>query len=192
MTLDLRQLALDALSVANQYADAGITEVGDNGGDQVGWFQHSTGGSAGDSWCADFVYACFLKTYCNRLGFPAGADSHGQRVFMLNHADEMTARTKIARTGYCPTVAQSAKVAGRFHNSAFTPSPGDLVLFDFHGQGEPHHVAFVRGLDGANVLTTEGNTSSGVAGSQADGDGVYKRERPRTHVYGFVHFEGLV
>lgn len=192
MTLDLRQLATEALAIANQYAEAGIQEVPPNTGDQVNWFQHTTGGAAGDAWCADFAYACFLKAYCNRLGFPAGANSHDQRVFMLAHADEMTARTKIARTGYCPTVAQSAKIAGRFHNAAFTPSPGDLVLFDFHAQGEPHHVAFVRGLDCVNLLTTEGNTSSGNTGSQADGDGVFKRERGRGSIYGFVHFEGTV
>ncbi len=39
------------------------------------------------------------------------------------------------------------------------------------------HIGFVREWEGVKGKTVEGNTSSGVAGNQADGGGVYLRER---------------
>lgn len=192
--MDMRDFAIGSLGVCLQYASAGIQEVGDNGGDQVGWFQHSTGGSASDAWCMDLQYACDLKNYCNRIGMQ-GSTAHDQRVFMLSKADEMTSKLLIPRSGYCPTVATVAKQNGRFRPATFAPSVGDLVLFDFHRQGEPHHVGRIRKVSYPShglVYTVEGNTGPGVAGSQEDGDGVYIRERGWNRIFGFVHYEGTV
>jgi hypothetical protein len=69
------------------------------------------------------------------------------------------------------------------------PLRGDLVLYDFDGDGaaDDHigiichvlHLPATKGkLFGSYVLrTVEGNTGSGKAGSQSDGDGVYVRTR---------------
>jgi CHAP domain-containing protein len=62
------------------------------------------------------------------------------------------------------------------------PARGDLVCYDFDGDGQcdDHIGIVVKVLSLGPVLTlqtVEGNTSSGVAGSQADGDGVYLRRR---------------
>jgi hypothetical protein len=69
------------------------------------------------------------------------------------------------------------------------PRRGDLVLYDFDGDGQADdhigivvqviHLPATKGkLFGSYVLkTVEGNTSSGVAGSQSDGGGVYIRTR---------------
>jgi hypothetical protein len=57
--------------------------------------------------------------------------------------------------------------------------PGDIVLFDtVLPFTRPHSGVFVRYIDDFTVETIEGNTSSGNAGSQDDGEGVYKRNRP--------------
>lgn len=185
----VRTLALHALGIAMGYADAHTKEVGTNAGDQVEWFQHTTGGSKGDSWCADFVYACLLKSYCGTKSLLTGTTNHDNRVIMLAHADAMSAEFHIPRSGYCPDVADAAVKQFRFRSKLFAPSAGDLVLFDFHGQGEPHHIAFVVGrqTDGT-IRTVEGNTGSGPGGSQGDGDGVYRRVRPMAHVFGYVHW----
>lgn len=58
--------------------------------------------------------------------------------------------------------------------------PGDIAFFQFDADAQPDHVGIVvknqKRLKG--LVCIEGNTSSGVAGSQANGDGVYKRTRP--------------
>ena len=54
------------------------------------------------------------------------------------------------------------------------------------GQAKSGNVGFVRAADRSHIYTVEGNTSSGAAGSQWDGDGVFCRTRPREQVFGFV------
>jgi hypothetical protein len=56
---------------------------------------------------------------------------------------------------------------------------GDLVFFQFDEDAQPDHVGIVKGhntkLKTINVY--EGNTSSGKAGSQSNGDGFYLKKR---------------
>lgn len=58
--------------------------------------------------------------------------------------------------------------------------PGDLVFFQFDADAEPDHVGICKGNNSTlkYVYTWEGNTSSGKAGSQSNGDGFYLRKRP--------------
>jgi hypothetical protein len=187
--LTARALSVHALAIAEGYAEAGTLEQGNNRGDQVQWFQHAAGGVPGESWCADFVYACILKAYCQAHNLLIGATDHDNRAIMLAHADAMSAEFHIPRTGSCIAIADVAVKQFRFRTPHFRPAAGDLVLYDFHGQGEPHHVGFVRGVQPDGVIrTVEGNTGPGDTGSQGDGDGVYLRVRGRSKVYGFVHW----
>lgn len=66
------------------------------------------------------------------------------------------------------------------------PLRGDLVCYRWGADDWPDHVGFVervlavRWFGGSFVgwvQTVEGNTSSGIRGSQDDGDGVYRRRR---------------
>lgn len=62
------------------------------------------------------------------------------------------------------------------------PKIGDLIFFDFNKDGIPEHIGFVTGINKKgnrveSVNTIEGNTSSGVAGSQDNGDGIFERVR---------------
>jgi hypothetical protein len=56
---------------------------------------------------------------------------------------------------------------------------GDLVFFQFDADAEPDHVGIVKGHNTIlKVLYVyEGNTSSGKAGSQSNGDGYYLKKR---------------
>ncbi len=164
------------------YASARVHEEGGNNrGDQVEFFQRLMGGAPGDPWCADFVCTCLVKGYARSRVLPE------DRVTLLNLAG--SAGRQVPLSGYCPSIASIARSRGQFRPPVFAPVPGDLVLFDFTSRGEAHHVGFVMGnRPGGLLATIEGNTSSGVAGSQSDGDGVYIRNRPRSPVYGYVHF----
>ena len=77
---------------------------------------------------------------------------------------------------YVPYMIQAAQQAGRLipkHNAV----PGDYLCFDWDGDGIADHVGFVEANRGSWVQTIEGNTSSGAAGSQSNGGGVYRRAR---------------
>jgi hypothetical protein len=68
------------------------------------------------------------------------------------------------------------------------PQPGDLVGYHFAGEAAGiDHVGIVESFDllRNTVTSIEGNTSSGIAGSQANGGGVYRRTRPFSQVVGF-------
>ena len=56
---------------------------------------------------------------------------------------------------------------------------GDVVFFQFDTDAEPDHVGIVVSNNTTlkTLVTWEGNTSSGKAGSQSNGDGWYKKKR---------------
>lgn len=66
---------------------------------------------------------------------------------------------------YCPTVEQAGKAAGAQIEIA-NAKPGDLVLFDWGGDGTSDHIGIVESVNSdGTVNTIEGNTSLG-SGSQ--------------------------
>lgn len=68
---------------------------------------------------------------------------------------------------------------GQWHDLTETPQPGDVVFFGMHGSIE--HVGIVRGVDGGDVLTVEGNTSRS---SNDNGGAVMLRRRGLGDPYG--------
>lgn len=78
------------------------------------------------------------------------------------------------------------------------PRKGDIVCYRWGADDWPDHVGIVekvlalrwsRGSFVGWIRTVEGNTSSGAAGSQADGGGVYRRKRWVARA-SFVRIEG--
>lgn len=77
---------------------------------------------------------------------------------------------------YVPYGINAAAKAGRLvpkHQAI----PGDYLCFDWNNDSIADHVGFVEANRGSWVQTIEGNTSSGQAGSQSNGGGVYRRAR---------------
>lgn len=93
----------------------------------------------------------------------------------------------IIKSAYTPTMAGWFKEAGRGFTDDRKAVVGDVVFFDFPDSTHRiQHVGFVIGNDSASqtLTTIEGNTSSGSAGSQDNGGGVFIRKRPyRDAVY---------
>lgn len=105
----------------------------------------------GASWCA-----CFQRWSCKHSGAP-----------ML----------PISAPYYCPSYVIYAKQHGLWDSSGHY-SPGDLVFFDWAGNGVAEHIGLVVADNGSIITTIEGNTSpEGAAGSQSNGGGVYLRHR---------------
>jgi surface antigen len=114
-------------------------------------------GGNGQAWCAKFVWWVFRESHASGL---------------------------IPKAAYTPTFAQWFRDHGRWGS---TPRPGAVVFFDFPGDGVNRisHVGLVEAVNrDGTIQTIEGNTCSGRAGSQRDGDGVWRRTR-RTGIAGF-------
>jgi hypothetical protein len=80
------------------------------------------------------------------------------------------------------SVAQTYATAEKLGWAVSKQARGDLVCYDFDGDGQfDDHIGLVVGVRALGQMltlqTVEGNTSSGLGGSQEDGDGVFLRRR---------------
>ena len=85
---------------------------------------------------------------------------------------------------YCPAMLAAAVHAG----ATVEPSQaraGDIVYYDWDGDGESDHVGIVVANHGSYLETIEGNTSTG-SGSQTNGGVVARRQRAWDYVCGIV------
>lgn len=60
------------------------------------------------------------------------------------------------------------------------PLPGDIVIYDFG------HTGIVESASVSTITAIEGNTSSGSAGSQSNGGGVFRRVRSKALVIAYI------
>jgi peptidoglycan hydrolase-like protein with peptidoglycan-binding domain len=81
---------------------------------------------------------------------------------------------------YCPSVVNSLKSSGHWKGRS-DPQPGDMVLFDWNGDGVADHIGIVKGVNGdGSISTIEGNTENS-SGQQ----GVWEKTRYMSSVLGF-------
>lgn len=157
----------EVLSVAR--SQVGVTEYPPNSNDDIynRWHHH-----VGWSWCNIFV-DWVLATACAKHGevsplagidFPEGPAYTGDTM----------AAGKSGRNGL---------------GWSEVPILGSLPIYDWDMRGMTDHIGIVSYVySNAAFRAIEGNTSSGVAGSQSDGGGVFERERSNVsgYVRGFV------
>jgi hypothetical protein len=85
---------------------------------------------------------------------------------------------------YCPYGVKFFRDRGQFSK---TPHVGDIVFYDWQGDGVSDHTGIVIGVSGRNFTAIEANTSPDNRGSQSNGGGVYIRTRPISSALGFGH-----
>lgn len=108
-------------------------------------------------WCALFVSYCFYQA-----GLPLRA-------------------TTAKGFAYCPYGVQWFRHQGKFDKH---PRSGDVVFFDWGGDGISDHVGIVESVNANSVTTIEGNTS---AGNNSNGGEVQRRVRSLGSIQGFGH-----
>lgn len=117
---------------------------------EVGYTGSSSYSKYGDwygyqgAWCTTFVLWCFNE---------AGSDN-----------DVKLYGNIIPSGGNCNSMISWFSNNGRYHtrSSGYTPQAGDLVFFDWSGNGSSQHVGIVTGTSGSTVYTIEGNCSGKV------------------------------
>lgn len=153
-----------AAAVREALSHRGETEspAGSNrGGGIISACQERIIGYAGVAWCG-----CFSGDCSRRSGGAAGINSR------IAYTPFGIADARAGVNGF--------KGARDFDNA----TPGDHAFFNFSGGSTPQHTGIVVRREGENLITIEGNTSPGNAGSQSNGGGVFLRTRPRWLVCG--------
>ncbi len=113
------------------------------------------------AWCA---MACSRALIAAGFGTADSIDLPGVRT------------TTAKGWAYCPYVEANFRAAGRWHDG--DPQPGDLVLFDWDGDGWSDHIGMVARVDpDLSLYVWEGNTDEGV---------VRLKHRSLTYVRGFA------
>ena len=119
------------------------------------WYAELVGdsyfGESGIPYCAMFVSYCLNWAGIEAAGLPGA---------------------------YVPWILSANSDAGRLVTNE-EAQPGDLVMFDWQGDGVADHIGIVEEnhADEGWMQTIEGNTSPGSGGSQSNGGGVYRRAR---------------
>lgn len=141
------------VEVAEAEAAKHVVEHGYNTGADVEKYQRATWlKGTGWSWCCAFVVWCFKQ---------AGKDDIRPTASVKDFFDYYS--------------AEGCRVS--------RPYRGDVICYDWSSGGiYGDHIGFVSRVlalrkDRFFVRTCEGNTSSGDAGNQSNGDGVYLRKR---------------
>lgn len=126
------------------------------------WYAELVGdsyfGESGIPYCAMFVSYCLNWAGIEAAGLPGA---------------------------YVPWILSANSDAGRLVANE-DAQPGDLVMFDWQGDGVADHIGIVEEnhADEGWMQTIEGNTSSGSGGSQSNGGGVYRRARNYSSIIG--------
>lgn len=126
------------------------------------WYAELVGdsyfGESGIPYCAMFVSYCLNWAGIEAAGLPGA---------------------------YVPWILSANSDAGRLVANE-DARPGDLVMFDWQGDGVADHIGIVEEnhADEGWMQTIEGNTSSGSGGSQSNGGGVYRRARNYSSIIG--------
>lgn len=85
------------------------------------------------------------------------------------------------RTASCSVLRAAAKSAGMWVTGDYRP--GDIVIYDWGGDGVPDHCGIVETAGGASVVAIEGNTA---VGDNSDGGEVMRRTRTVSQIIGAV------
>lgn len=80
------------------------------------------------------------------------------------------------KTAYCPYVVNYAKQHNQWHKAPY--DRGDIVLFDWDGDGLADHIGFVVAVSGSTLTTIEGNTDDAVRRMTRNEVGVMGAYRP--------------
>lgn len=140
--LPMSAFAASVGDMQNEVLDVAGGEVGYTGTSKYCKYGEWYGYQGG--WCTTFVLWCFNK---------AG-----------NNLDVAMYKNIVPSGGNCNSMISWYKNRDRYHTreSGYTPKKGDLIFFDWSGNGSSQHVGLVDYIDGSTVYTVEGNCSGKV------------------------------
>ena len=137
----------------------------------------------GEPYCAMGIAFCYMKAFAFLTGQPT--DNKTLKSILSNDLPHYF--NPSPSCGAIVTFAKQQKIWRPFEDAS-SILPGDLVLFSF-SKSTPRRAQHIGIFDHASkgqVVCVEFNTSAGAAGSQADGQGCFVRQRNPSSVLGSV------
>lgn len=86
------------------------------------------------------------------------------------------------KTASCSALRTAARAVNLWVTGGY--QPGDIVIYDWGGDGVPDHCGIVESVEGSIVTAIEGNTATG---NDSDGGEVMRRRRSLSQIMGAVH-----
>ena len=112
-------------------------------------------GGGPKAWCCVFVWWLFREAGASKLFFNG------------------------AKTAYAPALLTYHKKMGQAVSGDY--QPGDIIFFDFNGNGTADHVGVCESWDRTYITTIDGNTGTG---NEANGGAVLRRRRHKKNICG--------
>lgn len=163
--------AADEGQIRNKIVSVAAAEVGYTGTSTYSKYGEWYGYQGG--WCTTFVLWCY-----NQADKSLGTSLYG---------------SVIPSGGNCNSMISWYENKGRYHKhgDGYTPKAGDLVFFDWSGNGSSQHVGIVDRISGSTVYTVEGNCSGQVKAREYTANG----SKPYNNIsaimgYGVPDFSG--
>lgn len=182
-------LAVHALQIAEGFAAVKLREAtGHNDGAEIDFIE-SLFGLKYQPYCAMGAVFCYLKALAYLLGELTAGQTRQEQFAALDYILEHVLPDYFTPSASCGVMIQAAKHRGIWKPiSAGNPLPGDLTFFNFDSDpSTAEHVGlWVTEIAPGKGETEEFNTSSGQGGSQADGQGVFERERSERLIIGSI------
>lgn len=66
----------------------------------------------------------------------------------------------IPKYSNCRDTMRWFKAKHQYQNASYNPAEGDIIWFDWNGDGKADHIGFVESFDGKGVHTIEGNSGN--------------------------------
>lgn len=110
-----------------------------------------------------------------------GLDGYAWCVMFVQWVFAQAGVSLPARTASCTVLRNYAKQAGQWVTSGY--QPGDVVIYDWGGDGVPDHCGIVQSAGTSTLTAIEGNTA---VGNDSNGGEVMVRERKLSQVMGAV------
>ena len=112
-------------------------------------------GGAPKAWCCVFLWWLFREAGASMIFFNG------------------------AKTAYAPALLTYHKKMGQGVSGDY--KPGDVIFFDFNGNGTADHVGLCESWDGTYITSIDGNTGEG---NEANGGAVMRRRRHKKTICG--------
>ena len=122
------------------------------------------------------------EPYWSWYGFPSRVEWCAIFVSWVADQNGYIAEGRFPKFAGCSAGESWFRSAGAWQGRGYQPSPGEVIFFDWDGNGVPDHVGIVESSDGSTVYTIEGNWGDSV---HTD---AYPINSPQIHGYGTPNY----
>ena len=156
-------IVLVLLLLASSLASFAVSATTVMGGNIIGGLGESLRGSEGMVEVArSQLGQVGGEPYWSWYGFPSRVEWCAIFVSWVADQNGFISDGRFPKFAGCSAGESWFRSAGAWQERGYQPSPGEVIFFDWDGDGVPDHVGIVESSDGSMVYTIEGNWADSV------------------------------